>query len=219
MVPTIDTARFTLLAKRLLAMGRSVFLGGPSGCGKTVLMSQIAAMGKAAPLAAHTASSSGAAAGVVDGSGEGEDVGAGAGAGAGTSSPAPPLGVPSLLPAITGEGGVFTVDINFSGRSTSAATQRSIESRLLKRHGTALGPPPGSKVGWTAWRCAHEVRGGCALYFLGSLCKQGCGGCLRLLSLPVLPSVPTVTIDIPRARVWSAFDGVVLAVVAILCSA
>ena len=45
-VPTIDTARFTLLAKRLLAMGRSVFLGGPSGCGKTVLMSQIAAMGK-----------------------------------------------------------------------------------------------------------------------------------------------------------------------------
>ncbi len=61
-VPTIDTARFTLLAKRLLAMGRSVFLGGPSGCGKTVLMSQIAAMGKGTSLAANTSSSSGSGA-------------------------------------------------------------------------------------------------------------------------------------------------------------
>ena len=166
-VPTIDTARFTLLAKRLLAMGRSVFLGGPSGCGKTVLMSQIAAMGKGTSLAANTTSSSGsgAASGVVEGGGDGEDSGARSASASSMSAP-PPVGVSSLLPAVSGELGVFTVDINFSGRSTSAATQRTIESRLLKRHGTALGPPPGSKVG----------RGNCC-----------CCCCCRLHQLSVVP--------------------------------
>ncbi len=42
--------------------------------------------------------------------------------------------------------GVFPIQVNFSARTSSTIVQRIIESRLMKKHGSLLGPPPGKKV-------------------------------------------------------------------------
>ena len=40
-VPTVDTARFSFVARRLLNEGRPVFLGGVSGTGKSLVLSSL----------------------------------------------------------------------------------------------------------------------------------------------------------------------------------
>jgi hypothetical protein len=149
-VPTVDTARFSLLSRRLIATGRSVYIGGPSGCGKTVLLSQLMGAGDAngSTVRAGTpavASAGGAAAGSSDDAELASPGGVTASVLSSTTTTAA-VTMNRVAAADDGSNAVFAVSINFSGRSTSSVTQRTIESRLLKRHGTALGPPVGTKV-------------------------------------------------------------------------
>ena len=143
-VPTVDTARFSLLSRRLIAAGRSVFINGPSGCGKTVLMAQLVDQGMQAAVSDAAVVASAAPGAVASPTSDDGLLSPSSASAVSTSTAS--VALTRLAGTVEGVSAVYAVTINFSGRSVASVTQRTIESRLFKRHGTALGPPSGMQV-------------------------------------------------------------------------